>query len=83
MFRTKVLAVVASLAFASSACSDDPPHKSKVVGAVTLGADEPLDQSFSDLGWSKCIFELDKIEAIRGRNLDDLDAGTQVLAINS
>lgn len=27
------------------------------------------------MAWWKCIFELDKIEAIRGRNLDDLDKG--------
>ncbi len=28
--------------------------------------------------WAKCQFELDKIEAIRGRNLDDLDKGLSV-----
>ena len=37
--------------------------------------EQALDQSGSDLAWSKCIFELDKIEALRGRNLDDLDIG--------
>ena len=28
--------------------------------------------------WAYCLFELDKIEAIRGRNLDDLDKGNAV-----
>lgn len=28
--------------------------------------------------WAKCLFELDKIEAIRGRNLDDLNKGIAV-----
>ena len=28
--------------------------------------------------WAKCIFELDKVEAVRGRNLDDLDKGFSV-----
>lgn len=31
-----------------------------------------------ELAWSKCLFELDKIEAIRGRNLDDLDKGDSI-----
>ena len=25
--------------------------------------------------WASCLFELDKVEAIRGRNLDDLNKG--------
>jgi hypothetical protein len=37
--------------------------------------DRPLHEDARDLAWSKCIFELDKIEALRGRNLDDLDNG--------
>ena len=42
--------------------------------AITTGS-EPLNQSVSDLAWAKCIFELDKVEALRGRNLDNLDSG--------
>jgi hypothetical protein len=41
----------------------------------TIDANSPLHKTASDLAWSKCIFELDKIEAIRGRNLDDFDRG--------
>lgn len=28
--------------------------------------------------WAQCLFELDKVEAIRGRNLDDLNLGGSV-----
>lgn len=28
--------------------------------------------------WANCLFELDKVEAIRGRNLDDLNLGGSV-----
>ena len=28
--------------------------------------------------WTQCLFELDKVEAIRGRNLDDLNRGGAV-----
>jgi hypothetical protein len=34
--------------------------------------------SKSDEAWAECMFELDKIEAIRGRNLDDLNRGISV-----
>lgn len=32
----------------------------------------------SKVAWRKCLFELDKVEAIRGRNLNDLNRGSAV-----
>jgi hypothetical protein len=57
----KSAAALAIFIASLSACSPDP--------------DRPLHENPKDLAWSKCIFELDKIEALRGRNLDDLDVG--------
>lgn len=79
MFRKSSLVCVSLSALLLGACSEP----SQLAGAnndvipasaITTGS-EPLNQSFSDLGWAKCIFELDKIEALRSRNLDDLDVG--------
>lgn len=36
------------------------------------------DEAAAKRAWTKCLFELDKIEAARGRNLDDLDKGGSV-----
>lgn len=46
-------------------------------GTVVLASCSASDDKMkhTDRSWSKCIFELDKVEAIRGRNLDDLDNG--------
>ncbi|WP_298287132.1 hypothetical protein [Novosphingobium sp.] len=67
---------IAALMFALvlSSCSPanapDDPKKGQ-----TTDPNAPLHSRNSDLAWSKCIFELVKIEATRGRNLDDLDKG--------
>jgi hypothetical protein len=39
---------------------------------------EKDDKAEGQLAWRQCMFELDKIEAIRGRNLDDLNRGMGV-----
>jgi len=50
------------------------------VSAFTLSACQASDnhEAAAKQAWSKCLFELDKIEAVRGRNLDDLDKGGSV-----
>lgn len=39
---------------------------------------ENRENAKANAAWAKCTFELDKIEALRGRNLDDLDKGGSV-----
>lgn len=46
-----------------------------MLGACRFGGDAKPDP---DRAWANCIFELDKVEAVRGRNLDDLDKGLTV-----
>jgi hypothetical protein len=79
MFRKSSLACVSLSVLLLGACSEPSQlagANNDVIPASAITTEsEPLNQSFSDLSWSKCIFELDKIEALRGRNLDDLDAG--------
>jgi len=63
-----------SMALVLSSCSPASVPEAPATEAAN-DPDRPLHTTRSDLAWSKCIFELDKIEAIRGRNLDDLDKG--------
>lgn len=64
-----------TIALALASCSPASVPDDAPVAEATMDPNTPLHETKSDLAWSKCIFELDKIEAIRGRNLDDLDKG--------
>lgn len=50
-----------------------------LAGIAVSACQGPMNQDkAAKQAWTKCIFELDKVEAIRGRNLDDLDKGGTV-----
>jgi len=56
---------------ALSGCSLQPAHDE--------GTKKPEDLKLeARKAWAECLFELDKVEAVRGRNLDDLNLGLSV-----
>ena len=67
-----------SLASCSKFGAQPTPEDSGSSSTPEEAQEVPLGQTPTTLAWSKCIFELDKVEAIRGRNLDDLDKGRTV-----
>lgn len=54
---------------------DVEPSPTSTAEIATTEAGGPLNMSFEKKAWAECVFELDKIEIIHGRNLDDLDDG--------
>ena len=54
-----------------SGCSLKPAQEEGVVKLEELKVE-------ARKAWAQCLFELDKVEAIRGRNLDDLNLGGSV-----
>lgn len=46
----------------------------------TTASEEPLGMSLPKQAWWECKFELGKLEALRGRNLDDLNQRGAVAA---
>ena len=61
--REVVVLFIAAIAL--SGCKPEPPAPGNT----------PLP---SKVAWRNCLFELDKVEAIRGRNLNDLNRGSAV-----
>lgn len=49
-----------------------------LAGIAVSACQWPNQDKAARQAWAKCIFELDKVEAIRGRNLDDLDKGGSI-----
>lgn len=65
---------IIQILFAFTALSGCEPRPVQVEEAVT-----PNDvKSHARKAWAKCLFELDKVEALRGRNLDDLNSSGAV-----
>lgn len=68
--------IILLAAVATSACQKADGSS---VGAKDVATeDAAANDVVAKRAWAKCIFELDKIEATRGRNLDDLDKGGSV-----
>jgi hypothetical protein len=65
-----VIVCGAALGLAACQMGEDVSSDTKIV-----------DDANTSKAWSECLFELDKVESIRGRNLDDLNKG-QFIARN-
>lgn len=53
-----------------------PPSANDNIPPTSASAENDLLPT--KVAWRKCQFELDKVEAVRGRNLDDLNRGMAV-----
>ena len=63
--------IIGLMAVALSGCS-------KPEWFQTNSKEQKSNEIEAKVAWRQCVFELDKIEAIRGRNLDDLNKGLSV-----